>query len=107
MKRFTSLLALYVAVLMCLGAATVNSIKFFTDYPNSAPVSSDFMLFQRNQSYVNATVSQALGVWFNNPAFTEVEALLEISISVERSPWAGRLSQGSRITVTGLVFQTW
>ena len=91
MKRFTSLLALYVAVLMCLGAATVNSIKFFTDYPNSAPVSSDFMLFQRNQSYVNATVSQALGVWFNNPAFTGSGSIV------------GNFNIGGTLTVGGAV----
>jgi hypothetical protein len=91
MKRFISLLALYVAVLLCLGAASVNQIKFFTDYPNSAPVGSDFMLFQRNSTYVNATVSQALGVWFNNPAFTGSGSIV------------GNFNIGGTLTVGGAV----
>jgi hypothetical protein len=63
------LLLMLVAVGLPASAAT---IKFFTDYPNSVPVGSDFFVFQRNQSYINASVSQVKGDWFNNPVFTGV-----------------------------------
>ncbi len=47
------------------------TIKFYTDYPNTpTPLGSDFLLFQRNSSYVNSSQSQALATWFSNPTFT-------------------------------------
>lgn len=62
MKKYLWLLL----VPLCVGA----TIKLFTDYPNSTPVSSDFLLFQRNGTYFSSAQSQFLPVWFNNPVFT-------------------------------------
>ncbi len=52
--------------MLCEGA----TIKLFTDYPNSVPVDSDFLLFQRGGSYVNASQSQFLPVWLSNIVLT-------------------------------------
>ncbi len=59
-----------VLVLLCLGAATVNSIKLFSSYPNSVPIGSDFFVLQRNNDFINASDSQIKQDWFNNPVFT-------------------------------------
>lgn len=58
---------MFVFMAIPLDAAT---IKFFTDYPNSVPVGSDFFVLQRNNSYINASRDQVKNDWFNNPVFT-------------------------------------
>lgn len=63
------LFAAFVLVMLS-SSCFAATIKFFTDYPNTVPVGSDFFVFQRNQSYINSTVSQVKGDWFNNPSFT-------------------------------------
>lgn len=61
---------LTLSVVVILALFSVAAIKFFTDYPNSVPVGSDFFVLQRNQSYINASRDQVKNDWFNNPAFT-------------------------------------
>lgn len=56
--------------ILCIAATQNITIHFFTEAPNSVPIGSDFMLFQRNQSYVNSSVSQMKQDWFNNPVFS-------------------------------------
>lgn len=68
MKKYLPWLLL--VPLLCLGAAQVNKITLFTDWPNSTPVSSDFLLFQRNGTFFSSAQSQFLPTWFNNPVFT-------------------------------------
>lgn len=69
----------------CFGA----QIKLYTDYPNSDPVASDFLLFQRGGSYINASQSQALAQWFNSPTFTGNGSI------------AGSFNIGGNATVSG------
>lgn len=57
-------------VVLAFTIPSFAAVKFFTDYPNSVPVGSDFFVLQRNQSYINASDSQIKGDWFNNPVFT-------------------------------------
>lgn len=66
-SRILVVLALLFLVFNCDGA----TIKLYTDYPNTAtPLGSDFLLFQRNGSYVNSAQSQFLASWFTSPNFT-------------------------------------
>jgi hypothetical protein len=46
------------------------TIKLITDYPNSIPVDSDFLLLQRNSSYVSSAFSQVKTTLFTSPQFT-------------------------------------
>src|SRR5678815_3217718 len=64
---------LVVAIMLfsaCFVSAATFTIKLYTDFPNSTPVSSDFLLFQRGGNFINSAQSQYLPVWFNNPVFT-------------------------------------
>lgn len=65
MRRTLTLTLLLFLTLPCSAA-----IKFFTDYPNSTPLDSDFFVLQRNQSYINSTPAQVRVTWFLNPVFT-------------------------------------
>jgi hypothetical protein len=71
MKRMTKLMRkILLMAVVPLALLSVAAIKFYTDYPNSVPIGSDFFSLQRNQSYINASVSQVKSDWFNNPVFT-------------------------------------
>lgn len=62
-----------VLLVVLVGVALVTmgaTIILYSDKPNSIPVGSDFMSFQRNSDYISASVSQVKGDWFNNPVFT-------------------------------------
>lgn len=61
---------LFWLLLLCALPCSGATIKLFTDYPISTPVSSDFMLFQRNGTYFSSAQSQFLPVWFTDPVFT-------------------------------------
>lgn len=63
----TKLLAAAVALVVLSAFA---KIILYTDKPNAVPVSSDFFSLQRNSDYINASVGQVKGDWFNNPVFT-------------------------------------
>ena len=74
----------------CIAAQTFT-IKLYTDFPNSTPVSSDFLLFQRGNNFINSAQSQYLPVWFNNPVFTGNGSI------------NGTFNVGSTLTVGGAV----
>lgn len=61
---------IFVLLMVFALSSPAATIKFFTDYPNSVPVGSDFFVLQRNQSYINASRDQVKNDWFNNPIFT-------------------------------------
>jgi hypothetical protein len=62
-------LVVVLVVLTALGAQTVKPI-LYTDKPNAVPIGSDFFSLQRNNDFINASVSQVKVDWFNNPVFT-------------------------------------
>lgn len=70
MKKKPVLAVIGVLLALCCMAATNFVIHFYTDFPNSTPISSDFLLFQRNNNFVNAAQSQYLPSWFTSPQFT-------------------------------------
>lgn len=61
---------LWPILIICLLSLAATNIKFFTDYPNSQPVDSDFFVYQRNQSYGNASGAQLRTYLFTSPSFT-------------------------------------
>lgn len=62
---------LWLVVLAVVGlGATVTSIKYFTDYPNSTPVDSDFFVLQRGTTYINSSSVQARNYFLSSPSFT-------------------------------------
>lgn len=46
------------------------AVKFFTDYPNGVPLDSDFFVYQRNQTYGNASGAQVKTYIFASPIMT-------------------------------------
>jgi len=91
MKSKSVLAGVGIFLAMCCIAAQTFTIKLYTDFPNSTPVSSDFLLFQRGGNFVSSAQSQFLPVWFNNPVFTGNGSI------------NGTFNIGSTLTVGGAV----
>jgi len=91
MKSKSVLAGVAIFLAMCCIAAQTFTIKLYTDFPNSTPVSSDFLLFQRGGNFISSAQSQFLPVWFNNPVFTGNGSI------------NGTFNIGSTLTVGGAV----